>query len=244
MPRQNLYQMKTILVLCNYLFVQAVCCAQSLQVFDEQHNNISGQTIDVWTDINDAGPYRDFMVKMIASTSKKIMAKRKVLSQVAGTDNLFCWAMCYGPTTDVSPTPMLMHTNDENLLSSHYFHYGNTGTTSVRYTLYDTLHPNDSVQFTVNWHITLVGIGEPEPANTLVSAPFPNPASGQLSFRMNASCELIIVNAGGQVMKNYAVHTTGETTTLDVSGCENGMYSVILTRNEKPIVSRKIIISH
>ncbi len=236
--------MKTILLLCNYLFIQAVCCAQSLQVFDEQHNNVSGQTIDAWADINDGGPYRDFNVKMIASAPKKIMAKRKVLSQVPGTDNLFCWTMCYGPTTDVSPTPLLMHTNDENLLSSHYFHYGNTGTTSVSYTVYDSLHPSDSVQFTLNWHITLVGIGEPESANTTVSAPFPNPASDHFSFRMDASCKLTVVNAAGQVVKNYAVYTSGETTTLDISGWENGMYSVLFTRNGKPVMSKKILIGH
>ena len=219
----------------------------SLQVLDLNNNVISGQTIDIWYDVNSQVVSQDFNIKFVGTSSKRIMAKRNVLSYVSGTDNLFCWVFCYSANTNSSPTALLMNQNDVHIFVSHYFNYGLVGTTTINYTLYDTLNTTDSVNFIVKWHVTPTGIHENNSSVRSLSDPFPNPTSSSVSFQLTATStssnesDLVITNAIGVEVTRIPVPGLTSKLTIDTQTLENGIY---FCRLEGQSDLKKLVVAH
>ena len=237
--------MKKLLVAA-FSFSWVLVCSQSLQAFDPANNNITGQTIDLWNDVNNQALDIDITIRMVAGGPERIMAQRHVMSAVPGTDNLFCWVVCYGANTNVSPAPLVMNTGDQHFLSSHYFNYGIAGTTVIRYALYDSLNISDSIAFTIRWHVTPLGMNT-EVGDDLIGTIFPDPASDHVKLRLNAwmmdgPIELHVNDLSGRVV--LAKKMEQQETELDVSELTNGTYFIHVGSDRVCRGVKKLVVLH
>jgi len=238
--------MKKLLLSIAILVASAPVFAQSLQIEDLGGNIISNQTIDLWYDQTYATYSQDFNVRNISGSTKKIMAERhQVFINTPGYE-LFCWVLCYGPNTNVSPTAASMNANAVHVFSSHYFHSNTNGISTVIYTFYDSLNMADSARFTVNWHITPTGVNNLGPVSGNISAVYPNPASSNTSINYSLNnahvAYLKVFDLLGNELRQMSINPKEGIVNLNVADLKAGIYFCSIIADEKAISTQKLTI--
>ncbi len=225
------------------LFVQA----QGYTLKDLGGNTINTQTIDITIDVSTSLSTYEFDCTNTGSLSKNSYMERQEQTVVPGTQNYFCWDVCYPPFVGTSTSGVtIAATGTYTLGSVDYQPQGQLGMTTIRYVIYDYANPNDSVWFTVRWNVTPMGIQE-NLIGTLVSA-FPNPSSTstQVKYEFSGASEgtLCIYNLLGEEIKSIALNSTKGTALIDVAEMKNGIYFYSLVAGEKTLATRKFTVAH
>ncbi|MEW6469123.1 MAG: T9SS type A sorting domain-containing protein [Bacteroidota bacterium] len=221
----------------------------SLQLTDAWAGTANNQTYDVWNDVTVTVMDFEFDAKNVGTASKKYMLKRQIISEVSGSDNYICWTLCFPPFVDVSTEAVTLAPNATYDLSScHYRPFGNIGTTTIRYVVYDSLNVNDSAWFVINWHVTAVGIDEANAVNATVSA-YPNPAnaSAVISYDLSGpvkTASIRLYNMLGSEVKEVRLNGNEGAITLNTAELLPGIYFYSIIVNEKVIATRKLTIAH
>ncbi|MFN5460177.1 MAG: T9SS type A sorting domain-containing protein [Bacteroidota bacterium] len=253
---------KLLLLLSLFLAFNIVNAQSSFQVLDpdNNHTDVSNAAIDLWgdptTDIE-----KEFDVKNIASSGKTVKLKRTIVSgfnySLPDQDTVqICWNVCL-PSTWVATQTTGTITINSNATASFSstgigFHSlfspcSITGTRVIRYTFWDSNNTADSVNVTINYHITGVGISSANLKQFHFTNPQPNPTNGYTAIRYDfpfeANAKIKIYNAVGTLIKEIKLEEKSGKIILDTEEMTSGIYFYSLVVNDKISGTRKLIVT-
>lgn len=209
---------------------------------------MNSQTFNIWGSVDTTTILSLlFDVTNNGTAIKNTYMERHELSLIPGTQNYFCWDVCYPPFVGMSTTGVNINPAGTYQLGSvDYQPQGQLGMSTIRYVIWDYQNPNDSAWFIVNWGTSPAGVSEIVSGNLLPS--YPNPASSytnvkyELSGAANAS--LTVYNMLGSVVQTLPVHDAQGTIRLDVSSYTNGIYFYALVADGRTLSTRKFTVTH
>ena len=181
-----------------------------------------------------------------------VKVARKVISEVMGSENNFCWGpTCYPPFTSVSIDQVIINAGASNTsFIGDYIPNGMSGVTTVRYSFF-TPNNTDSVHVTVRYDATAAVMGTRKDLNnfTSISAPKPNPANEltKIDFNLPANSKnnkLRIFNAIGGLVKEVALTQKEGTAIITTSNLANGVYFYTLQVDGRSVETKKLIVRH
>src|ERR1017187_6791750 len=71
--------------------------------FSQSLSLVSKDTVIIGVVCGIAGP-ANAVIKNVSGATLTLKCKRTTINMVSGNTNYFCWVLCYGPGTDISPT--------------------------------------------------------------------------------------------------------------------------------------------
>jgi len=178
-----------------------------------------------------------------------VKVKKVELDIIQGTINTFCWGLCFAPSVFISPDSIyiLPGRTDSTDFSGHYSPSNVKGVSSLRYVFFNCADHNDSVSATVMYSAYPLGIENLTRGKTLLNA-YPDPANSVINFDYNGVKEigsvLVIRNVLGSVVKEIRLENGSGKVTVPVGGLNEGFYFCSLLVNDKPVLTKKIIILH
>jgi hypothetical protein len=243
--------MNRILLFSILLFVTcSFAIGQSLSISDINSNDVTGDTVYVNASVSETEIIEDFHVTNNSSNTLEVKAKKTEISLVSGSTNLFCWVLCFTPSTYVSTqflsmSPGYTTSGGENL-SVHYQPGGNVGTSIIAYTVFDKNNPNDSAIVYVVWDIT-TGIDDQNMASSY-STPYPNPANQYVNINYNtltnSNVEFTLHNIVGKKVVNEQLSSQNGLYKLNTSSFSEGVYFYSIRENSKVVKTGKLTITH
>ncbi len=208
---------------------------------------LNNTTIDIWGD-SAATTIMSYIYDAYNSSgaAKTYYKERQMISEVTGSENYFCWDVCYPPFVATSPNGVLINAASTYLLGScDYKPMGFLGTTSIRYVFWDYINVNDSSWFIINWHATALSI--PEHISGTLKPAFPNPASTSTqinySFDGASTGALRVFDMLGNLVKEIAINNNKGLINLHVGELESGIYFYSLVANDKVLSTKKLVVT-
>ena len=201
------------------------------------------------TAIYEADPYEireaPATVKNIASTSKKVLVSREILSLFNAHDNYFCWGLnCYGPVTSQSPDTITFASQEENSSFKGYINpNGADGASKVKYCFINAENTLDRACFTVDY---LFGVNSFEPkisgngSRSVPAVPASyDPYSQTIKVSVNGG-KIDTMNMLGQSVElNFKYDGTGMV--ADASRLKTGYYFLFGSNERGPWSARVIV---
>lgn len=192
-----------------------------------------------------------FPVVNTSSQSVNVKVARKIISEVTGSENNFCWGInCYPPNVSVSPDDVAIASNQtNNSFVADYTNNGYVGNTTIRYSFFKTTGSPDSVHATIQYRVTSpTGISKDQAANDMIGLPGPNPANEMTAIPYNLpagtkNAKLRILNAIGGLVKEISLEKQGAAIVI-TSNLPNGVYFYNLQVDGRPVSTKKLIVKH
>lgn len=240
--------MRKLYILLLFIFSGVVAFAQT---------NLTNRTITLLAE-NDSTLLETGVVRVNNTNSqqKEILVRRRLNNIVANSVNYFCWTICYGPGTNVSPAPITIAAADySDNFHGYYDPAKNPGTSTITYVFYDKNNTADSVWFKVNYTTSGVPDTIIDPfinldftssvkniSKTQVSV-YPNPAADQITFESAEKVDgLTIVNLLGKTVRTTTVNPTSKVV-ADVNELPSGVYFCNLFRNGVVVATKRFSVS-
>ncbi len=192
-----------------------------------------------------------------AGSQMDVNVRRYEIWSVAGTQNFFCWGVCYLPVAaGAQPTWDSQHWLSMNPgwnysdFGAYYMPQGQTGTARFRYVWYKVADPNaaDSSWVDIDFG-GVVGIGE-QPAELASFHVWPNPAVGgpmNVSYRLEGveqGASLVVYNVLGERVRTIGLTGTEGIIALPTGGLGTGVYLINLERGARMLGTRRVVVSH
>lgn len=213
-----------------------------------QNLNYNSLTADVYGSTEDSVIQATVLVVNSGSSTINASLKAYNTNLYPLAEHSFCWGiLCNGVGTMVSPvTSPISPGGSDNTFRGDYFGHGYVGSSTIAYTIFDINYPNDSVQFSVNYHITPVGINQLEQTNSM-SKLYPNPAKSMTAFnyqlKKGTKAEIKIVNMLGKTINTIPVSNASGNIVLSTADYPNGVYMVALSVGGKNITVQKLVVN-
>lgn len=188
--------------------------------------------------------------------SKDVNMRRIELTVQPGTQNYYCWGVCYD-AIDAGLLPIwnslgvhaLPMNGGEPVTNFAGYHrpQGLEGTSTYRYVWFDVDNRDDSVWVDIEFQITAVGIEENGALARL--SVFPNPSKGadvQFEVDMPAlggATALVIHNAVGQRIRTTPVRSGQPIARLSTEGLAPGLYFATLDHKGRGLVTQRFVVS-
>jgi hypothetical protein len=180
-----------------------------------------------------------------------VKVARKVLNQVTGSENNFCWgADCYPDFISVSPNPVNIPAGGSNSsFKGDYSPNGNQGITRIRYSFFKTTGSPDSVHTIVTFNANSIsGNRKDADLNNMIGMPTPNPANEMTAIQYNLpagtkSAKLRVLNAIGGLVKEMNLEKQGAALII-TSNLPNGIYFYNLQVDGRSVSTKKLIVKH
>jgi len=177
----------------------------------------------------------------ISTQSQSVYAKKSYVYIVPGTFNAFCWAgSCY--TSFVSPNDEILAPGDTTInFSTEFMPQGFFGESVIRYTFFGA--HCDSVWFFIKYDIISTGISSFN-ATSLISNPFPNPASENINFMVsgvNGNINFEIHDITGKTVKTVNAVKTGRVQ-ISLANMNKGIYFIEVKSDNMVIKTHKVIV--
>lgn len=176
------------------------------------------------------------------STAITVKVTRRIIADNASFDNAICWQLCYLPTTDTTPDPLILNPGDTILnFSGHLYPNGNTGSTTIEYIFYDENNPSNQWTYQVEYNVFGVSLEENELA---LSAPYPNPASDVVKFDVqnSSAATLEIFDMLGKKVGERHLSAREGQVTLQVSHLQPGLYFATVRSDRGDAVETKRLV--
>ena len=223
--------------------------AQTLQFEWEGNVYSEGQTIECTNDEYGFGEFIQHMeIRNISSEPVKVLIEKEVIQDLEGVMNTFCWGMCFGPDTFVSPTALEILAGSLNTdeLSFHALYPEDVfGDVIVRYYAYEERTPDSRISIVVRFRKSNVGVNQNVHTITMGEA-YPNPASSVVNFDYNLGvgdkASLVIYNLLGQEVLNQPVNTLQNRLSISVADLNNGIYFCNLFVNGSAVKTEKFVV--
>ena len=237
---------KSILSIFVLIVFGLAAYSQSAIIKDEDGNIVSGQTYNLsGTDTI----LCHLSVTNSSASSVDYKLKKVQINIVPGSENVFCWDNCYPPSTMVSQGTVSIGAGQTNSTAfvGDYYSKGTEGSSTIRYIFVNNADKNDTSWVNVVYTST-VGIERNIPVFTL-SNPYPNPSNENVSFKFainkpySQAAIRIFDLLGNVVLEKNIIETEG-VTTLVTTNLMNGIYFYSIVIDEKPYVSRKMVVKH
>lgn len=230
--------------------------AQFAALTDASGAQVNGQTIVHWSDQNSPHQSVPVLLQVNGGASRTVSVRRYELSVLPGTQNYFCWGVCYGPQ-DAGALPvwtaMPQHVVDcdpgvtVNNFQAYYSPQGALGSSVFRYVWFDTAAPADTVWCDIDFRtINNVGLEEVDPSATL--GVFPNPSRGldvQFAFELrhvDQALELAVFNALGSRVRTITVRPGQVSARLGTAELAEGLYFASLLQGGKALATQRFVI--
>lgn len=217
--------MKKIILFVGVMFVIGGIQAQNLQILHGEEDVTSGNvTVEVSADTDPAVLHLD--VKNTSANAIDVKVRKIENTLVEGASISLCWGInCYSPTQFETPTAATIEAGvSDDSFHGDYFHFGNTGTTTVTYVFFDDANPDDSSYVEVEYTLASVGIDDVEMAN--FSQPYPNPANDEVNFyySVNSATTLNIYNTIGELIEKVDLSNVAEHIQISTNKYAAGTY--------------------
>lgn len=224
--------------------------AQVVTLKDEGGNVVNAQTVTI---IASTWPFEmecDLTSTLTGSSDKVINVRRYELNTVTGTQNYFCWGVCYLPQNS-GALPVWTSVDEVNMtpgtdftgFHAYYKPNGISASTGFRFVWYDTANPTDTTWVDIYFDTQFVGIAEAA-AGARLSA-YPNPANGGevvLEHGAIANGELVVSDVLGNTVLRRTLGGS-QRTRFNVDALPEGVYFATLRSNGDTIATRRIAIT-
>jgi len=221
--------------------------AQSLQFEWDGNVFYDGEAIECTNDEYGYGEFIQHMqLRNLTSNDMNVIIEKEVIETLEGTINSFCWGMCYGPDTYISPEAVTVLANSLNTddLSFHNIYEPEVfGYVVVRYYAYDEHNPDERVSIIVKFHKSGEGI-DTYMRPMLMSQAYPNPASSFVNFDYDFDGNLtaVVYNILGQEVLRQNLNTNFGQLTFPVADLNDGIYFCTMLVNGSAATTQKFIV--
>jgi len=248
--------MKRILLLISAVILGGtVLFAQSLKIYVSGHGStiMNDSMITVFGSVGGTHTVYAY-VKNTAGYSINAKAKYEDSTSLPNGQNSFCWGtQCYGANSApmfVSPSGEGINSNrTDSTFSGDYYDNGFVGTELVRYVFFNSINSTDSSWILIKYIITSpAGIPQISSNNLHISAPYPNPTGGNVSFNYQLNGEeqasLVIYNTLGQSVQTMSLNNSSSRVNMNVAGLPSGIYICKIEAEGAEPVFQRLIVTH
>jgi hypothetical protein len=173
--------------------------------------------------------------------------KRRVVQNIEGSTNFFCWTACYLPSVSQSPTPLdIEGGNTTNVFSVHLRPDSMAGTAEIHYTFYNAQNEADSSVLVVKFEIAPLSAPNIDASEWLVNT-YPNPVNDILNVTFSGlkkNAELEIFNMLGIKVLSETLSTQNANHQISFVNLPSGAYIYKLQQGNKAVRTGKITVKH
>ncbi len=174
---------------------------------------------------------------------KSVKVKKVYLDVVEGSEESFCWGMCYPPNVFESPYPVSIDAGtSSDAFTGDYNPHGNYGSSKIRYVFFNENNSSDTISVIASYDF-LDAVEDYTSGNTI--SIYPNPANTTLNVAIDgaqANTTVKIFNVLGKVVKKSSF--SGAMLSIPVDDLRNGIYFVRIMDGDKVINTEKLLIKH
>jgi hypothetical protein len=197
----------------------------------------------------------DWDVQNISDNTLSVRCYRSVIEQVAGSENYFCWGVCFTSATNISPVQAAQIMDAGQINNTFYAHYranGNAGQTTVKYCFFDNANPSDEACHTVTYCVDMDECVVSVEENALAGAElgvYPSVLSGigKFSYSLPAAyraAQMEIFNTAGQLIESIQLNNNNGIVILDGQDFAPGAYMVRVSANGTILGNTRFAVSH
>ena len=239
--------MKKLLLLVSSAAISFSITAQSLQFV-----NLSPASTSL-TGPNNQTFQSIAFVQNVGTVTLTVKITRTINNLAANHASNFCFAgVCYPAITNTSltvnidpgavvDTANVKFTADLNPVNTN-------GISEVTYCAYDVDNPSDSICISFHYFADGVSVNELSGNSRFLSNAYPNPAnkSSFVSYNLPTviNAQLVISNMLGSELKRFQLTDKTGSVELPVSTLPEGVYYYTLTNDSKPLISKRLMVSH
>ena len=218
-------------------------------LINETNINVNAALVN---DMNQDVPV-EIDVKSLYSTTKTLRVKKIEKTSTAPlSENAICWGTCtirvvWGTQPTLISDPSPINAGATVLYSGHLYPKLDHGTSVFRYVFYDVANTNDSTWVDVTFNITnpnMVSIDEVKKETTL--ALFPNPATTELTVRLNSNennKRIEIIDLLGKQVFTKNIPNESANFKINTGDFKPGIYFVSVKAGNKAVQTEKIVIT-
>ncbi|MFM2018665.1 MAG: Secretion system C-terminal sorting domain [Bacteroidota bacterium] len=243
---------KLLLVSVPAMLALSLSAQSSFSLTDvNQASVVSGSTIVYYVDQATSLETHDFDVHNVSGNNLTVKVRKAVQSFAsAGSVFYFCTdQLCYAPSTNLSGN-VTLNASSQFLLVTDFTPDNTTGISIVRYSVFNTANPSDSIYFFIEYHVSPTGIADNN-VKANIGSPMPNPASSvfNLSYNLGSSygkgqATIVIYSMLGTIVRTETLEAAEGTFRMDVSALESGVYFASLEVDGKQVSAKRLVISH
>jgi hypothetical protein len=229
--------MKKIALFLTMALISSVAFSQSL-VLNKNSELVSGlpddEVVSYVTVTNTTGAPLDVKVRRIN------------VNTLQGSDNWFCWDLCYEPIVNQSNGSLSLPANGTSTaFSGHINNNGLEGNSVVKYCFFNMNNQADSACFEVTYNINATGVTDATAIK--FSNPYPNPANDNVTFNYvlpNANKATVkIYNMLGALVKTNSITDSTGKLTVNTSDLRPGLYLYDLQVSGKSMKTGKFTVT-
>lgn len=237
-----------------FLFLVLISCSivlQAQQVFilsDEYGTINAGDTITIYIE-NTYAVEKHIYITNTSSIDINVKVKKDELILLPGAFNTFCWGQCWAPHVTTSPISITIPAGQTNTTDFYadYHPNGNNGITLNKFTFFDESDTSVNTFVYIRFISTSTNIHTNTVEKISISAPYPNPADQWCRFTLtippvHKNASLKIIDLTGTVVLETPVETGTSTVRLHLDNLNQGIYFYSLFIDNKPYITRKLII--
>lgn len=245
--------MRKNLLILSFLLLGLMSNSQTLELYTQNNillNNGDTISVDSLSTTSDSLSFNEMIVfvkvKNISNSPKTVNCEKQPQSVIPGTENTFCWGLCFPPTTYVSPDPLIIDSSEVSSgFSGHYSPKNITGTSLIRY-VFRVLH-GDTAWIYIKYNADYNSVANIS-YNSNISEPYPNPSNNIVNVNFNVpyknNINLLLYNAYGKLAKQINLENTNKTINFNVSDLASGIYFYSLNIDGKIVKTNKLIVDH
>ncbi len=192
---------------------------------------------------DDNNALTNLLVNNNSSETKSVKVKKVYIDVVEGSEESFCWGMCYPPNVFESPYPVSIDAGGASGdFTGDYNPHGNYGSSKIRYVFFDENNSADSISVVARYDF-LDAVDNHTAADAV--SMYPNPANSVLNISVSSGmpdATVKIFNVLGKVVKK--ADFSGTMISVPVDDLQNGIYFVRIMDNGKIINTEKLLIRH
>lgn len=231
---------------------------EPVSLTDANGVQVNGQTLVVTAELNenpDLTLQQALLTRNITDARRDINVKRYEVSVLPGTQNYFCWTLCYPPEVAGDRVSWAAHEAvtldaDEEFdgFFGDYVPMGIAGSSTFLFVWYDVDNPIDSA-----WVEIVFTAAEPtgiaESSVVRGFAVYPNPAVGSditLDYDLSmitAGTSLSLYNMLGERKLMKPLAAAQGRVVLHESELTNGVWFAVLERNGKAIATKRVVVA-
>ncbi|HEX2615969.1 MAG TPA: T9SS type A sorting domain-containing protein [Flavobacteriales bacterium] len=233
--------------------LSANASAQSINVTDHEGNVVNSTTRYVYCDADASMAELDLPVVNVSGDDKWIGLKRYEVSVQAGTQNYFCWDVCFNaanagahPMWQAQDPLYLTHNVPVTNFHAYYKPMGFTAVSTFRYVWYTTSDPNDSTWVDIVFSASPTGIEENAAQATTLTA-YPNPSltgTVTLDYELASAqgARLVVYNTLGERALVRTLANGQGRVTLAAGELGAGVWFANIEQNGRAVATRRLVV--
>ena len=199
---------------------------------------------------------QEMEIRNLTDATLEVIVEKEEIQLVEGSQNSFCWGMCYTPAVVVSPValPILPNSVNDPLEAGLSFHHNIdpnysgdpsqflNGTSIVKYYAYPSDNAEDRICVEVWFAYNAEEVSEHQ---AFVGRAYPNPASSTVSFdvKSTGTLEAVLYNLLGQEVARQTVNGMSQgKLSFDVADLQAGVYFCSFIADGQPWKTEKFIV--